>query len=108
MRWLTGSLPPSGRTRSCAPGRPGYCRRCRTPEQSRALAASAGGLWWRIGGVVRTVRPQQWVKNVLQLVKSRPKSESPTHEMLRDGPFVAIVLSWVVLVMWVVYRLKPG
>jgi hypothetical protein len=28
--------------------------------------------------------------------------------MLHDGPFVAIVLLWVVLVMWVVYRLKPG
>lgn len=48
------------------------------------------------------------VGRFLQLVKSRPKSESPTQEMLRDGPFVAIVLSWVVLVMWVVYRLKPG
>jgi hypothetical protein len=44
----------------------------------------------------------------LQLVKSRPKSESPTQEMLRDGPFVAIVLLWVALVMFVVYRLKPG
>ena len=48
------------------------------------------------------------VGRFLQLVKSRPKSESPTQEMLRDGPFVAVVLSWVVLVMWVVYRLKPG
>jgi decaprenyl-phosphate phosphoribosyltransferase len=48
------------------------------------------------------------VGRFLQLVKSRPKSESPTQEMLHDGPFVAIVLLWVVLVMWVVYRLKPG
>jgi 4-hydroxybenzoate polyprenyltransferase len=48
------------------------------------------------------------VGRFLQLVKSRPKSESPTQEMLRDGPFVGIVLIWVVLVMWVVYRLKPG
>ena len=48
------------------------------------------------------------VGRFLQLVQSRPKSESPTQEMLRDGPFVAIVLSWVVAVMWVVYRLKPG
>jgi decaprenyl-phosphate phosphoribosyltransferase len=48
------------------------------------------------------------VGRFLQLVKSRPKSESPTQEMLRDGPFVAIVLLWVVLVMIVVYRLKPG
>ena len=48
------------------------------------------------------------VGRFLQLVKSRPKSESPTQEMLRDGPFVGIVLLWVVLVLWVVYRLKPG
>jgi decaprenyl-phosphate phosphoribosyltransferase len=48
------------------------------------------------------------VGRFLQLVKSRPKAESPTQEMLRDGPFVGIVLMWVVLVMWVVYRLKPG
>jgi decaprenyl-phosphate phosphoribosyltransferase len=48
------------------------------------------------------------VGRFLQLVKSRPKSESPTQEMLRDGPFVAIVLLWAILVMWVVYRLKPG
>jgi 4-hydroxybenzoate polyprenyltransferase len=48
------------------------------------------------------------VGRFLQLVRSRPKSESPTQEMLRDGPFVFIVLSWVVAVMWVVYRLKPG
>jgi decaprenyl-phosphate phosphoribosyltransferase len=48
------------------------------------------------------------VARFLQLVRSRPKSESPTQEMLRDGPFVGIVLLWVVLVMWVVYRLKPG
>lgn len=44
----------------------------------------------------------------LQLVSSRPKAESPTQEMLRDGPFVAIVLLWVVLVMWVVYNLRPS
>ena len=48
------------------------------------------------------------VGRFLHLVKSRPKSESPTQEMLHDGPFVAIVLFWVVLVMWVVYRLKPS
>jgi len=48
------------------------------------------------------------VGRFLQLVKSRPKSESPTQEMLRDGPFVAIVLLWTVLVMLVVYRLKPA
>jgi hypothetical protein len=28
--------------------------------------------------------------------------------MLRDGPFVAIVLGWGILVMWVVYNLRPS
>jgi decaprenyl-phosphate phosphoribosyltransferase len=59
-------------------------------------------LWWS------SVFVLLGVGRFLQLVKSRPKSESPTQEMLRDGPFVAIVLLWVVLVMFVVYRLKPG
>jgi 4-hydroxybenzoate polyprenyltransferase len=48
------------------------------------------------------------VRRFLYLVRHRPKSESPTQEMLRDGPFVAIVLLWVVLVMWVVYKLRPS
>jgi decaprenyl-phosphate phosphoribosyltransferase len=48
------------------------------------------------------------VGRFLQLVSSRPKAESPTQEMLRDGPFVAIMLMWVGLVMWVVYHLRPG
>jgi decaprenyl-phosphate phosphoribosyltransferase len=44
----------------------------------------------------------------LFLVRSRPKAESPTQEILRDGPFVGIVMGWVVLIVWVVYQLKPG
>jgi hypothetical protein len=44
----------------------------------------------------------------LFIVKNRPSAESPTQEMLRDGPFVATVLSWVALVMWLVYNLKPA
>jgi decaprenyl-phosphate phosphoribosyltransferase len=59
-------------------------------------------LWWSSAFVMLGVG------RFLQLVKNRPKSESPTQEMLRDGPFVAIVLLWVVLVMVVVYRLKPA
>ena len=39
------------------------------------------------------------------LVRSRPEAESPTQEMLRDGPFVAVVFPWVVVVMWVVMLL---
>jgi 4-hydroxybenzoate polyprenyltransferase len=44
----------------------------------------------------------------LQLVRASSKAESPTQEMLRDGPFVAILLGWVILVMWLVYQLRPG
>ncbi|HEY4104032.1 MAG TPA: decaprenyl-phosphate phosphoribosyltransferase [Polyangiaceae bacterium] len=48
------------------------------------------------------------VGRFLQLVRNRPKAESPTQEMLHDGPFVAVLLLWVALVMWVVYRLRPA
>lgn len=44
----------------------------------------------------------------LHLVRSRPRAESPTQEMLKDGPFVAIVMGWVMLVGWVVYHLRPS
>jgi decaprenyl-phosphate phosphoribosyltransferase len=44
----------------------------------------------------------------LFLVRSRPKAESPTQEMLRDGPFVGIMMGWVAVMVWVVYQLKPG
>jgi 4-hydroxybenzoate polyprenyltransferase len=44
----------------------------------------------------------------LHLVRSRPRAESPTQEMLKDGPFVGIVFAWVMLVMWVVYHLRPS
>jgi 4-hydroxybenzoate polyprenyltransferase len=48
------------------------------------------------------------VMRFLHIVRFRPKAESPTQEMLKDGPFVGIVLLWVMLVMWVVYNLRPG
>jgi len=44
----------------------------------------------------------------LYIVRNRPSAESPTQEMLHDGPFVATVLLWVGLVMWLVYNLKPA
>ncbi len=44
----------------------------------------------------------------LYIVKNRPSAESPTQEMLSDGPFVATLLLWVVLVGWLVYNLKPA
>ena len=48
------------------------------------------------------------VLRFLHIVRFRPEAESPTQEMLKDGPFVAIVLLWVMLVMWVVYNLRPA
>jgi 4-hydroxybenzoate polyprenyltransferase len=48
------------------------------------------------------------VARFLHLVRSRPRAESPTQEMLRDGPFVAAVLVWVMVVIWIVYQLKPS
>ena len=44
----------------------------------------------------------------LQLVAGRPKAESPTQEMLRDVPFVVNLIGWVVVVLWLVYQLRPG
>lgn len=36
------------------------------------------------------------------------KSESPTQEMLRDVPFVLNLVAWGVVVMAIVYRLRPA
>lgn len=44
----------------------------------------------------------------LQLVTSRPKAESPTQEMLRDVPFVLNLVAWVVVVIVIVYALRPS
>lgn len=48
------------------------------------------------------------VLRFLHLVRSRPNAESPTQEMLSDGPFVAAVLVWVGIVVWIVYNLRPA
>jgi 4-hydroxybenzoate polyprenyltransferase len=48
------------------------------------------------------------VLRFLHLVRSRPHAESPTQEMLRDGPFVAAVLCWVGVVVFIVYNLRPS
>jgi 4-hydroxybenzoate polyprenyltransferase len=48
------------------------------------------------------------VLRFLHLVRSRPHAESPTQEMLRDGPFVAMVLCWVGVVVFIVYNLRPS
>jgi len=36
------------------------------------------------------------------------RAESPTQEMLRDVPFVLDIVAWVVVVVAIVYRLRPG
>ncbi len=59
-------------------------------------------LWLSTGFVVLGVL------RFLHIVKHRPLAESPTQEMLHDGAFVGIVLGWVVLVMWLVYNLRPS
>lgn len=59
-------------------------------------------LWWT------TIFVLLGVWRFMVLVRSRPKAESPTQEMLRDGPFVAIVFTWAVVVLWVVYNLQPS
>lgn len=48
------------------------------------------------------------VGRFVSIVRGRPHAESPTQEMLRDGPFVGIVLFWVALVMLLVYQLRPS
>lgn len=59
-------------------------------------------LWWTavfVGlGVLR----------FLHLVVERPRAESPTQEMLRDGPFVGILCAWLGVVLWIVYNLEPS
>ncbi len=48
----------------------------------------------------------------LQLVSGRAgrglRSESPTQEMLRDVPFVLNLVLWVVVIVAIVYRLRPS
>ena len=48
----------------------------------------------------------------LMLVSGRAgrglKSESPTQEMLSDVPFVLNLVAWCVVVVAIVYRLRPG
>jgi hypothetical protein len=48
------------------------------------------------------------VLRFLHLVRSRPKAESPTQEMLRDAPFMINLILWVGIVVAVVYRLRPA
>lgn len=44
----------------------------------------------------------------LHIVRHRPRAESPTQEMLSDGPMVGIVLLWIGVIGWLVYHLQPA
>jgi hypothetical protein len=52
------------------------------------------------------------IARFLYLVSGRAgrgtKAESPTQEMLHDVPFVLNLVAWVVVVVAIVYRLRPG
>jgi len=43
----------------------------------------------------------------VQIVRGHPKSESPTQEMLRDGLFVLNLAAWALVVVVIVYRIRP-
>lgn len=43
----------------------------------------------------------------VQIVRGNPTSESPTQEMLRDGLFVLNLVAWVIVVVVIVYRIRP-
>jgi 4-hydroxybenzoate polyprenyltransferase len=55
---------------------------------------------------VTTIHPIFGVIRFLQLVVGRPKSESPTQEMLRDVPFVVNIILWVLEVIALLYHVK--
>ena len=57
---------------------------------------------------VTTIHPLFGVIRFLQLVAGRPKSESPTQEMLQDTPFVLNLVMWVAEVIAIIYRLRPS
>jgi decaprenyl-phosphate phosphoribosyltransferase len=52
------------------------------------------------------------IMRFLQLVSGRGgkglKAESPTQEMLRDVPFVLNLVLWVIVVVAIIYRLRPA
>jgi len=52
------------------------------------------------------------IARFLYLVSGRAgrgaRAESPTQEMLRDVPFVLNLVAWVVVIVAIVYRLRPG
>lgn len=54
------------------------------------------------------VHPLFGIVRFLQLVAGRPRSESPTQEMLRDTPFVVNLILWVLEVVVILYQVRPS
>ncbi|MEZ4298373.1 MAG: decaprenyl-phosphate phosphoribosyltransferase [Polyangiaceae bacterium] len=54
------------------------------------------------------VHPLFGIVRFLQLVAGRPRSESPTQEMLRDTPFVVNLILWVIEVIVILYQVRPA
>jgi decaprenyl-phosphate phosphoribosyltransferase len=54
------------------------------------------------------INPIYGMLRFVYLVRSRPKAESPTQEMLRDTPFMLNLLIWIIVVLVIVYRLRPS
>lgn len=57
---------------------------------------------------ITAIHPLLGVFRFLQIVRGRPKAESPTQEMLADTPFVLNVVVWVIEVVVIVYQLRPA
>jgi 4-hydroxybenzoate polyprenyltransferase len=47
------------------------------------------------------------IARFVQIVRSRPKAESPTQEMLRDPLFVLNLVAYTIVVLIIVYRIRP-
>lgn len=54
------------------------------------------------------INPIYGMLRFVHLVRTRPKAESPTQEMLRDAPFMLNLLLWIIVVVVIVYKLRPS
>jgi 4-hydroxybenzoate polyprenyltransferase len=54
------------------------------------------------------INPIYGMLRFVHLVRTRPKAESPTQEMLRDAPFMLNLLVWIIVVVVIVYKLRPS
>ena len=65
-----------------------------------------GGSWLALKAVF-LLAPLFGILRFLQLVAAgRPRSESPTQEILRDTPFMVNIILWVIEVVAILYQLR--